>query len=614
VKDVTIRDQAAAVRRPIILRPPARETATAPQPPRDGNAPIVNAPVIAPAAPTPTGAPVAVDGDLQRLRNELANCHQSLEQWTQAEVDWNHQRNLFQTMTDNVSDLIVLMDASGSRTWINPAYGHLVDVPVQELLGNHALTEVHPDDHERVNEVLNLTLEQAAPQQVEYRVQKKSGEYASLRSEMIALLDPAGKVESVLLLSTDLTENNKLTEALALASTQATAAALVEGMARDFDQILTTVVGNLTIAKNLNGPHNAIAVRLNEMERSLQRARDLIEQMFSITPEQSQPKVRLAFEPAVQEAVSTVLRGTMVRAEYLFPRNLPDVEVDQEAFSHAIRNIVTNSVQAMDKGVVRFSAESIPHSQFSYRPDLPLKAGDYVCLHIQDQGHGISEKALPRVFEPYFTTRSGSQGLGLTTALSSLQRMGGTILIDSTPGVGTTISIYLPAAPGAPTASGALPKSLKSSPSSTASLRGAVPATATAPAKPAQKRRILLMDDEQMILDIVSRMLGHLGYEVSTCTDGSQAIAAFAKAKSHSEPYDIVMMDLVIPNGVGGQDAVHTIKKIDPNARVIASSGHLEHPVMLDHGKFGFSAVLEKPYKLEKLQQVIEAVINAPAA
>ena len=372
---------------------------------------------------------------------------------------------------------------------------------------------------------------------------------------------------------------------------------------------------NLTIAKNLNGPHNAIAVRLNEMERSLQRARDLIERMFSVTPEQELPKVRLAFEPAVQEAVATVLRGTMIRAEYLFPRNLPDIEVDAEAFSHAIRNIVTNSVQAMDKGVVRFSAESIPHSQFSYRPDLPLKAGDYVCLHIQDQGHGISEKALPRVFEPYFTTRSGSQGLGLTTALASVQRMGGTIMIDSTPGVGTTVSLYLPAATGAPTATGTLAvvaKSATASPATAAA--GPRPATPAAPAKPVAKKRILLMDDEQMILDIVSRMLGHLGYDVSTCTDGSQAIAAFAKSKSHSETFDIVMMDLVIPNGVGGQDAVHTIKKIDPNARVIASSGHLEHPVMLDHAKFGFSAVLEKPYKLEKLQQVIEAVLAAPPA
>ena len=130
----------------------------------------------------------------------------------------------------------------------------------------------------------------------------------------------------------------------------------------------------------------------------------------------------------------------MVRAEYLFPRNLPELDIDREAFSHAIRNIVTNSVQAMDKGVVRFSAEFVSQAQSRDRPDLPLKPGDYVCLHIQDQGHGMTERTLPRAFEPYFTTRSGSQGLGLTTALSSIQRMGGTILIDSTPAVGTTAS------------------------------------------------------------------------------------------------------------------------------------------------------------------------------
>ena len=128
------------------------------------------------------------------------------------------------------------------------------------------------------------------------------------------------------------------------------------------------------------------------------------------------------------------------------------------------------------------------------------------------------------------------------------------------------------------------------------------------------KKRVLIMDDEEMILDILSRMFDHLGYEITTCLDGAQAIAAFAKSKSHAETFDVVMMDLVIPNGVGGQDAVHTIKKIDPNAKVIASSGHLDHPVMMDHNKFGFNAVLEKPYKLEKLQQVIEAVISSSAA
>ena len=595
VSDVTSRNQPAPTRRPIVLRTPGQD-----------------------AAAVPTGSSGLLGSDeeteLQSLREEVASCRQSLEQWTQAEVEWSQQRRLFQIMTENVSDLIVLLDNQGNRTWTNPAYSHVIGYLPEELTGKYALEDVHPDDMTRATEALNLTLENGTTQQAVYRMQRKDGAWLSLHVETVGVLDPEGKVESVLLMAVDQTEKNKLTEELALASTAANAANLIEGMARDFDQILTNVVGNLTIAKNLNGPHNAIAVRLNEMERALQRARDLIEQMFSITPEQSEPKVRVSLEPTVQDAVATVLRGTLVRAEYLFPRNLHEVDIDKEAFSHAIRNIVTNSVEAMDKGVVRFSAENIPHSQFSYRPDLPLKVGDYVCLHIQDQGHGISEKAMPRVFEPYFTTRGGSQGLGLTTALSSIQRMGGTILVDSTPGVGTTVSLYLPAATGEAPPEVAPAKSATGAPltpAKTASSHGVVPPT---PAPKAEhKRRILLMDDEQMILDIVSRMLGHLGYEVTTCTDGSQAIAAFAKSKSHGEPFDVVMMDLVIPNGVGGQDAVHTIKKIDPAARVIASSGHLEHPVMMDHKSFGFNAVLEKPYKLEKLQQVIETVINAPA-
>jgi two-component system, cell cycle sensor histidine kinase and response regulator CckA len=604
VKDEIIRNQPAPLRQPIVLRQPAHvET--------------VQSREAAPAAADGTGS------EIESLRAEVTSCRESLEQWTRAEVEWGQQRRLFQIMTENVSDLIVLLDHQGNRTWTNPAYSHVMGYSTEELAGTYALTEIHSEDRARATEALNLTLQQGSTQQVEYRMQRKDGEWVSLQTEMVGVLDPEGHVESVLLMAVDLTENQKLTEALALASTQASAAGMIEGMARDFDQILTNVIGNLTIAKNLNGPHNAIAVRLNEMERSLQRARDLIEQMFSITPEQSEPKVRVALEPVVQEAVATVLRGTMVRAEYLFPRNLHEVDIDREAVSHAIRNIVTNSLEAMDKGVVRFSAENIPHSQFSYRPDLPLKVGDYICLHIQDQGHGISEKALPRVFEPYFTTRSGSQGLGLTTALASIQRMGGTILIDSTPSVGTTVSIYLPAATGtAPSTAVPLTPLAKPTASTMSTVHptalsatGGMPKLVHAASTTASghKRRILLMDDEQMILDIVSRMLGHLGYDVSTCTDGSQAIAAFAKSKSHSEPFDIVMMDLVIPNGVGGQDAVHTIKKIDPHAKVVASSGHLDHPVMTDHDKFGFNAVLEKPYKLEKLQQVIEAVINTPA-
>lgn len=530
-------------------------------------------------------------GDIPNLQSEVAELRNSLENWKAAETEWNGQRRLFKVMAENVSDLIVLTNQQGNRIWNNPAYNHALGYSSEELAGTHALSEVHPDDKLRASEALQKVFEFGTTQQVEFRAQQKDGCWLNLQTEIVPMLNADNQIESIVLMCHDVTENKKLEEALALASTQATAAGMVEGMARDFDQILTNVFGNLTIAKNLNGPHNAVAVRLQEIERSLQRARDLIEQMFSISSQSESPRVQVPIEPIVQEAITAVLRGTMIRADYVFPRNLPELDLDVESFAHAVRNIATNSIQSMDKGVMKVTAEYVPQTQLSYRSDIPLKSGNYVCVRIQDQGSGMSERTLNHAFEPYFTTRQGSQGLGLTTALSSIQRMGGTITLESTSSVGTTAFIYLPVT-GGNTSSGSLV------------------ATATLP-KTEVKKRILLMDDEQMILDIVSRMLTHLGYEVTTCTDGAQAIAAYAKSKNQGQMFDVVLMDLIIPNGVGGQDAVHTIRKINPHAKVIANSGHLEHPVMVDYKKHGFTAALEKPYKLEKLQQVIEAVIDS---
>ena len=541
---------------------------------------------------------VVADADLKmkRLQEELDATRSSLDQWVLAEAVWNNQRRLFKVMTENVSDLIVLLDPQGNRTWNNPAYSHTLGYGPEEMAGTYGLTEVHPEDRARAVAAFEQAVSRKTTQQAEYRMQQKNGGWVDLQTEIVPILSPDNRVESLVLMAHNVTETKRLEEAVSDASHQLTTSSVVEGMARDFDQILTTVFGNLAIARNLNGPHNAVSGRLAEIERSLQKARDLIEQMFSLSSGAEQvPRVSVELEPLVHDAVSSVLRGTMVRAEYSFVRNLPELELDQEGFAHVLRNIVTNSLQSMDKGVIRISAELVSQEQLAQHPEIPLKPGSYICLVLRDQGHGMSERALMHAFEPYFTTRAGSQGLGLTTALASMQRMGGTILLDSTENVGTTAYVYLPAPVGSATR---LPTTRLG--------------TTALPAAPQAKKRILLMDDEQMILDIVSRMLTHLGFEVSICTDGAQAIAAFAKAKSTGQPFDVVLMDLVIPNGVGGQDAVHTIRKIDPTAKVIASSGHLEHPAMTDHRKFGFVAVLEKPYKLERLQQVINNVIAAP--
>jgi len=535
-------------------------------------------------------APLAPDDQIARLKAEVAGHVQSLEQWVQAEAVWANQRRLFKAMTETVTDLIVLLDKNGNRVWNNPSYSYAVGCHGEELAGTYVFSEVHADDRAQTVERFEQALRQLKPQQADYQMRHRDGGWLHIEAEIVPIVSPEGEVEAVVLIGRDVTEARQLKEDLALATTQLAGAGMVEKLARDFDHILTNAFGSLAIAKNLNGPHNAISVRLSELERSLQRARDMIEQMFSLSPHAEQKQQRMALEPVLREAVNAVLRGTMVRAEYSLPTSLPEMDLDLEGFTHAIRNLIGNSLQAMDKGVIRLSADFVSAEQQAQRTDVPLKRGNYVCLSIQDQGQGMSEKTLGHAFEAYFTTHAGSQGLGLTTALSAIQRMGGTILLKSKPAVGTTAQVYLPCE-----------HDISNKLTQTGKLL---------PLKLDVKKRVLLMDDEQMILDIVSRMLLHLGYEVTICTDGAQAIAAFAKAKTGGQPFDVVLMDLVIPNGVGGQDAVHTIRKIDPAAKVIASSGHLEHPVMLDHRKFGFIASLEKPYKLDRLRQVIDTVVE----
>ncbi len=554
------------------------------------------------SAPTATGSVKAANAELKKLREEIATCRTTLAEWTKAEAAWTQQRRLFKVMTENVADLIVLVDANGNRIWNNSVYSRALGHQSDQLAGTYVLSEVHPDDRVRATEAFEQVQSKRMAGEADYRVQTKEGGWLNLKTKIVPVLSPDNKIESLVLTSQDVTEERRLGEALALASSQSTAKGMVEAMARDFDQILTNAFGNLAIARTIGGTPHAVGVRLAEIERALQRARDLVEQMFSVSPDGEHKKEKLALEPMVRETVGAMLRGTFIRPEYLFPRNLPELEVDRDALQLALRNLITNSMQAAEKGVIRITAEFIAPEQLAQRTEIPLKPGSYVCLRIQDQGHGMTEKALLHAFEPYFTTRQGAQGLGLTNALAALQRMGGTILLESTPGAGTTAQVYLPAQGGPVRAT------------TTGSLRPAGGPVAEPLPQPDQKKRVLLMDDEQMILDIVSRMLTHLGYEVSTCTNGAQAIAAFAKAKSNGQPFDVCVMDLVIPNGVGGQDAVHTIRKIDEHAKVIASSGHLEHPAMVDYKKFGFVAVLEKPYKLEKLQQVIDAVIESPAS
>ncbi len=247
--------------------------------------------------------------------------------------------------------------------------------------------------------------------------------------------------------------------------------------------------------------------------------------------------------------------------------------------------MVINANQAMPEGgVIKLKAQNIIVNK---KDNLPLKEDKYVKITIKDQGIGISGEHLHKIFDPYFTTKQKGSGLGLAIIYSIITKHNGHIAVESKVGVGTTFYIYLPASKKK-----ALLDEVKRKPKI---ITG--------------QGKILLMDDEKVVRDVVGEMLRHIGYEVHFAEGGAKAIKMYKKAKETGKPFDAVILDLTIPGGIGGEEAIKTLTKIDPKAKVIVSSGYSNDLIMANYKEYGFAGVVSKPYKVQELSEELQRVI-----
>ena len=212
-------------------------------------------------------------------------------------------------------------------------------------------------------------------------------------------------------------------------------------------------------------------------------------------------------------------------------------------------------------------------------------------MSVRDQGRGISEKDMDRIFDPFYTTRSEGSGLGLATVYSVVKRHGGYVKVDSGPGRGANFQVFLPASGKSPSGG----EECRANP-----VMG--------------KGRVLLMDDEEVVKDVVSGMLEYLGYATAFAANGAEAVEMYRASKASGEAFDAVIMDLTIPGGMGGKEAVRRLLELDADARVIVSSGYSHDPVMADYARYGFAGVVSKPFRIEELSRVLRDVIGAGAA
>ncbi|MDY6972926.1 MAG: response regulator, partial [Thermodesulfobacteriota bacterium] len=330
---------------------------------------------------------------------------------------------------------------------------------------------------------------------------------------------------------------------------------------------------------------NKVFEKLDEAERASLKARDLAQQLLTFSRGGAPIKTTISLGESLRDSASFALRGSNVRCEFSLPDNLWPADVDDGQINQVINNMVMNAEQAMPQGgVIVVHAEN---TIVGATHGLPLNEGKYIKIAIKDSGIGIAREHLPRIFEPYFTTKQKGSGLGLSTSYSIIKNHDGYVTAESEPGVGTNIYFYLPA-------------SEKEIPGK----------WAVGEPPPMGKGKILVMDDEEMVRNTVGEMLESMGYEVEFARDGADALEIYEEARESGKTFDVVIMDLTVPGGMGGKEAMSRLIEIDTDVRAIVSSGYSNDPIMAEFEKHGFSGVLAKPFKIKELCNALSEVLT----
>ncbi len=395
------------------------------------------------------------------------------------------------------------------------------------------------------------------------------------------ILDHDHAIIGAVLVLRDMSERNKLEEEFLKARKLEAVGKLAGGIAHDFNNILVAILGNIDIATlSIPDDHQAYPL-LEKAEKACYRAQDLTNQLLTFAQGGIPILEAASIKEVIIESAEFVLHGNTTNCSFDIAENLWNVSIDKKQMGQVIQNIIINAAQAMQQGgTIQIACKNTVLKQ---SPHIPLPAGDYIQINIADQGIGIPHKIIDKIFDPYFSSKPEGSGLGLAITHSIISKHQGYISVDSQPGSGTTFTIYIPAA--------RQPSSIQNKETGSKILP--------------EHARILVMDDEEGVLQVTERMLSRIGFETTLTENGEEAISQFEIARQNNLPYDMVIMDLTIPGGMGGQEAVKEILSLDPQAKVVVVSGYSNDPVMANFKEYGFCATMQKPFTFEELKKNI---------
>ncbi len=512
---------------------------------------------------------------LEATEEELRARYDELQQ---SERELRESEERFRGLAEAMSDAILMVDSESGRILeANTAACALYGYTLEEMLALSVL------DISAEREATARAIKQHDLHCHRRYHKKKNGDIIPL--EIFQSVHPWGGRMAATGLLRDLTHELRMEEERRRADRLESVGLLAGGIAHDFNNILMGVLGNISLARMALADGRDVRGFLEDAEKASLRARDLTKQLLTFSRGGAPVKSLASLKDVIEEAAGLMLRGSNVRAAASHDPDLWPVNIDIGQMNQVFTNLIINAMQAMPEGghisITAGNAEVGPDG----RENLP--PGRYVRVVITDRGVGIPPEAMARIFDPYFTTKQTGSGLGLATAYSIVKHHGGSITAQSSPGRGAAFTILIPASDQREEAE---------RPRENGMIMG--------------RGRILLVDDDEAVLMTTSLMLEHLGYSVGTAREGKEGIAAYQKAMGEGHPFDAVIMDLTIPGGMGGQDAVRELLQLDPAARAIVASGYSQDQVLAEFQAYGFKGVLAKPYRLQEIGRVLHQVLQ----
>jgi len=506
----------------------------------------------------------------ERLREVLENA-----------LDASYKRNLLTNTYDYLSPVFAQISGYTPDEFRN--------LPIETVLDI-----IHPEDLANVEGIIaeSISNTDGTPSQLEYRFKHKDGQYRWFRDRFTVTQNmqghPAARIGSV----SDITNRKQMEEELLRARKLESLGVLAGGIAHDFNNLMTVVQGYIELAI-MELPANSPAQKmlLTSMS-SVHKTQDLTSKLITFSRGGGPVKEGFDATAILRNAVNMKIADTKVRAKFDFKESLWEAEADEFQMKHCFYNLTTNAVEAMPGGgnlAIMVENALIPAGKV---PEL--QEGSYLKITFSDEGSGIPKDILVNVFDPYFTTKKiGAQqglGLGLAVCYSVMKKHGGHITVKSQPGKGTSFVLYLPARPDL---AEALPgkKEIKTTSSTS-------------------KCRTLIMDDEPQIREIERVYLERMGHEVTDVKDGQEAIDAYKIAFDAGKPFDLVMLDLTVRHGMGGQEAMACLLTIDPKIKAIIASGFVDDPLIEYYADYGFKGALKKPFMYGDVKSIMEKILK----